>query len=164
MTMSDNVFTPAVSYQDPKAALEWLQQAFGFELTMLIESPDGDVRMMHSEMSFNGRGRIMVGAEWTAGLPTGHWARSPKSVNGANTQSIHVDVETDIDAHCDRARRAGAVIVAEPENQFYGARTYRARDPEGHVWSFAQFIEELPSREEAERRSGLKIEGWPEKS
>lgn len=154
--MSDNTFTPAICYKDPKAALDWLQQAFGFELTMLIESPDGDVRMMHSEMAVNGRGRIMVGAEWS------DWAKSPQSVNGANTQSVHVDLETDIDAHCEHARRTGAVIVAEPENQFYGARTYRARDLEGHVWSFAQWVEQLPSREEAERRTGLKIQGWPD--
>ena len=146
--MSDNTFTPAVFYRDPKAALEWLQAAFGFEITMLIESPDGGVG--HSEMGFAGKGRLMVGSEWSG------WTKSPKSVEGANTQSINVDLETDIDAHCERARRAGAEIVAEPENQFYGARTYRAKDPEGHVWTFAQFVKEV-SREEAERVIGVKI-------
>ena len=147
--MSDNTFTPAVFYQDPRTALQWLEAAFGFGISMLIESPD-DPRMMHSEMDVAGKGRIMVGGEWA------EWTRSPKSQAGANTQSIHVDLETDVDAHCERARAAGAVILQEPENQFYGARTYRARDPEGHVWSFAQFVEDV-SHEEAERRSGAKI-------
>jgi uncharacterized glyoxalase superfamily protein PhnB len=155
--MSDNTFSASVFYRDPKAALDWLEAAFGFELTMLIESPDGDLRMMHSEMSLAGRGRLMVGAEWS------EWAKSPQSLGGANTQSLHVDLETDVDAHCERARRAGAVIAAEPADQFYGARTYRAIDPEGHVWTFAQHTQELPSREEAERLSGLTIEAknWP---
>ena len=31
----------ALFYQDPKAALAWLEKAFGFELTMLIEDADG---------------------------------------------------------------------------------------------------------------------------
>jgi uncharacterized glyoxalase superfamily protein PhnB len=155
--MSDNTFTPGVAYRDPRAALEWLQKAFGFELTMLIDSPDGDARVMHSEMSIAGRGRIMVGGEWI------DWARSPASVGGANTQSVHVHIDADVDAHCEHARRAGAVIVAEPETQFYGARTYRAKDPEGHVWTFAQDVAELPSREEAERMIGAKIQAknWP---
>jgi hypothetical protein len=50
----------------------------------------------------------------------------------------------------------GAEIIAEPADQFYGARTYRCRDPEGHVWTVSQPVESV-SRGEAERRSGLKI-------
>jgi len=146
-------FTPAVFYKDPMAALAWLEQAFGFETSMLIEPPQDDPRMMHAEMSLAGAGRVMVGAEWS------DWTRSPASVGGANTAAVHVDLEADIDAHCERARHAGAVIEMEPADQFYGARTYRATDPEGHVWTFAQTIREV-SREEAERVSGLKIRGW----
>ena len=146
-------FTPAVFYKDPMAALAWLEQAFGFETMMLIEPPNDDPTNMHAEMCLAGTGRLMVGAEWSA------WARSPASVGGANTAAVHVDLETDIDAHCERARQAGAVIEAEPADQFYGARTYRAKDREGHVWTFAQTIRDV-SREEAERVSGLKITGW----
>ena len=51
------------------------------------------------------------------------------------------------------------MIVRELQNQFYGDRTYSARDPEGHVWSFGQNLQNV-SREEAEKASGLKIEGW----
>ena len=72
---------------------------------------------------------------------------------------MHVQLEKGIDAHCERARAAGAVIVREPADQFYGDRVYAARDPEGHVWSFAQTVRRV-SREEAEKASGLKIEGW----
>ena len=147
-------FVPAVFYKDPMAALSWLQHAFGFELSMLIEPPDGaDSRDMHAEMCIGGKGRVMVGAEWIA------WAKSPASLEGANTATIHVDLEDDVDAHCERARAAGADIEMEPADQFYGARTYRARDLEGHVWTFAQTIRQV-SREEAERATGLKITGW----
>ncbi|MPZ13410.1 MAG: glyoxalase [Chloroflexi bacterium] len=143
-------FAPAVFYKDPKAAVAWLGQAFGFETIMLITGPDD--RLQHCEMAY-GHGYIMIGDEWTG------WAKSPRSVDGANTQTTEVHVGEEIDAHCARARAAGAVIVGEPDDQFYGDRTYRAVDPEGHVWTFSQTIRHV-SREEAEQASGLKIEGW----
>jgi uncharacterized glyoxalase superfamily protein PhnB len=97
-------FTPAVFYKDPMAALAWLEKAFGFDISMLIEPPADDPKMLH-------------------------------------------------------ARQAGAIIEMEPADQFYGDRTYRAKDLEGHVWTFSQTIRQV-SREEAERISGLKITGW----
>ena len=143
-------FGSAVSYRDPWAALDWLEKAFGFERSMVITDKDG--RLAHSEMKF-GDGYLMVGSEWA------DFVASPASVGGKNTQSIHVQLRDGIDAHCERARAAGAAILMEPADQFYGDRTYRARDLEGHVWTFAQTVRSV-TREEAERASGLKIEGW----
>jgi len=85
------------------------------------------------------------------------WTRSPASIDGVNTQSTHVDLASDLDAHCERARAAGATIVAEPEDQFYGDRTYRAVDPEGHVWTFSQHVRDV-TRGEAAEALGLTIE------
>jgi uncharacterized glyoxalase superfamily protein PhnB len=140
----------AVFYKDPMAALAWLERAFGFERTMLITDAEG--KLGHSEMRF-GDGYIMVGSEWA------EHAASPLSTGGRNTQSIHVHLRDGLDAHCARARAAGAVIIREPADQFYGDRVYSARDPEGHVWSFGQTVRRV-TREEAEKASGLRIEGW----
>jgi uncharacterized glyoxalase superfamily protein PhnB len=143
-------FGSGVFYRDPWAALDWLEKAFGFERSMVISDKDG--RLAHAEMTF-GDSYLMVGSEWA------DFVASPASVAGKNTQSIHVQLEDGIDAHCERARAGGAAILMEPADQFYGDRTYRARDPEGHVWTFAQTVRYV-AREEAERVSGLKIEGW----
>jgi uncharacterized glyoxalase superfamily protein PhnB len=140
----------AVMYKDPFKALDWLEKAFGFERTMVITDSEGNLG--HSQMNF-GNGYIMVASEWA------EWAASPASVGGKNTQFLHVHLDKDIDAHCERARQAGAKIVQEPEDQFYGDRTYRARDFEGHMWTFGQTVKQV-TREEAEKASGLKIEGW----
>ena len=140
----------AVCYRDPKAALRWLEAAFGFELVMLIE--DGEGNLAHSEMRF-GDAALMVGNEWS----DDH--KSPRSIGGKNTQTVHIQIGTDIDAHCERARAAGAEIIAEPATQFYGDRTYRCRDPEGHIWTVGQTVAAV-TREEAEAASGLKIQGW----
>ncbi|WP_374532396.1 VOC family protein [Phenylobacterium sp.] len=140
----------AVVYRDPKAALAWLEKAFGFELAMLLEDADGN--LAHSQMEF-GDSYIMVGQEWS----DDH--KSPSSIGGKNTQTVHIQIDSDLDAHCERARSAGAEIIAEPETQFYGDRTYRCRDPEGHIWTVSQTVKAV-SRGEAEAASGLKITGW----
>ncbi|MFO1018490.1 MAG: VOC family protein [Hyphomonadaceae bacterium] len=126
----------AVCYVDPKAAFRWLEQAFGFEplMVMLDESEN----LMHSEMSY-GASVVMVGNEWSADH------KSPKSIGGKNTQTVHVQLAEgdDIDAHCERARKAGAEIIQEPDTQFYGDRTYRCRDPEGHIWTFGVTVQKM---------------------
>lgn len=140
----------AVCYRDPKAALTFLEAAFGFELAMLIEDDQG--ALVHSEMRF-GNAAIMIGHEWSEDH------KSPSSLGGKNTQTVHIQIDSDVEAHCARARAAGFEILMEPATQFYGDRTYRARDPEGHIWTVAQNVQAV-TREEAEVVSGLKITGW----
>jgi uncharacterized glyoxalase superfamily protein PhnB len=133
-------FVPAVFYKDPLAALKWLEAAFGFEISSLITDADG--RLAHSEMSFGGA-TLHVGGEWEGAIVGPARMRSPVSVEGINTQFLRIELASGIDEHCERARAAGARIVAEPENQFYGDRVYRALDPEGHVWNFNQPVHEF---------------------
>jgi uncharacterized glyoxalase superfamily protein PhnB len=138
----------AVCYVDPKAALRWLEDAFGFEPLMVILDENDNVA--HSEMSF-GESVVMVGNEWSADH------KSPKSLGGKNTQTVHVQLARgdDIDAHCARAGKAGAEILQDPRTEFYGDRTYRARDPEGHIWTFGVTLEEM-SPADWDKASGLK--------
>ena len=139
-----------VFYQDPWAALDWLEAAFGFARSMVVS--DAERRLVHAEMWF-GDSYVIVDSEWA------DYVASPASVSGKNTQSVYVRLKDSIDAHCEQARAAGADIIQEPTDQFYGERQYRARDPEGHVWTFTQTIRSVP-REEAERLGGVQIEGW----
>lgn len=141
----------ALCYQKPMAAFEWLQAAFGFEPAMLLTDADGN--LAHSEMTY-GDGWIMVGSEWSADH------KSPASIGGKTTQTVHVQVAEGLDAHCARARAAGAEILQEPEDQFYGDRTYRARDLEGHIWTFGQTVKDV-APEEWEAETGLKTRIWP---
>ncbi len=54
-----------------------------------------------------------------------------------------------------KARKVDAEIIAEPETQFYGDRTYRARDPEGHIWTFSQTVTSMTPAE-WDKTSGMK--------
>ena len=139
-------FIPSVIYRDNRAALKWLQQAFGFEPSEVLT--DSQDNIVHAEMTHEG-GVVMVGSEFTS------WAKSPASVGDCNTQRIHVRIEKDIDGHCARARAAEAQILLEPTDQFYGDRTYIAIDLEGHRWSFYQHIRQVSSSE-MEQATGIK--------
>lgn len=141
-------FIPSVIYKDNRAALDWLRRAFGFEPSELLVDSEG--KIAHAEMSF-GDGVVMVGSEWI------DWAKSPASLDGKNTQRIHVRIDRDIDKHCERARAAGATIAMEPADQFYGERTYMAVDHEGHHWTFSQSIANV-SKEDQEMATGLKYQ------
>lgn len=137
----------SVCYRDPKAALKWLEVAFGFETSMVVVNDDGT--LAHSEMRF-GDGLIMVGGE----IDERH--RSPMSLGGVNTHSVHVQLEEGLNAHCDKARAAGAVITREPADQFYGDRVYAAMDREGHVWSFGQTVRVM-SVEDMAKANGAQV-------
>ena len=126
-------------YRDPAQMIDWLCDAFGFELRLKVEGDGG--RIEHSELTY-GDGLIMVcgeriGAEKRFGV---EW-KSPLSAN-CNTQGLMVYVD-DIDAHCASARAKGAKIIDEPKLHDYGEeywadRSYGALDPEGHMWWFSQ--------------------------
>ncbi|MGA0600919.1 VOC family protein [Caulobacter sp. KR2-114] len=145
-------FQPSVIYADPKAAMRWLEAAFGFELALYLEGEDG--AFIHCQMRY-GDALISVGQEWSEAF------KSPLRLDGKNTQLTSLQIDSDVDAHCERARRAGAVIVAEPETQFYGDRSYRCLDPEGHHWSVSQTVEAVTADEALQRvGGGMKITGW----
>ncbi len=133
----------ALFYDDPRRAIDWLCEAFGFAIRLVVEGENG--RVEHSELEL-GDGLIMVagagpeharsGQSWRERLAT------PSMVGGRTTQNLCVYVD-DADAHCRRARAAGAEIAVEPTTTDYGAdywsdRGYCAVDPGGHVWWFLQ--------------------------
>ena len=118
--------SPSYSYADARAAIEWLERAFGFERGMVVE--DGD-RIMHCEL-WHGDSCVMLGSKRT------EYAPAP----GTGWAYVVVD---DADAHHARAKEAGAEIVMELTDTDYGSRDYAARDPEGNVWNFGTY---RPSR------------------
>ncbi|WP_440065928.1 VOC family protein [Streptosporangium sp. OZ121] len=108
---------PLVRYRAPGKAVDWLVQAFGFEVHELVTTADGGVG--HGELIV-GTGMIMTGT----GEPGG--------------PGIYVVVD-DPDAHHARAVAAGAEITREPADQDYGSRDYACRDPEGNDWYFGTY-------------------------
>ena len=121
--------TPYLLYEDVGGAIQWLARAFGFRERMRLTGPNGAIA--HAEMQRDD-GVIMMGNP-------GPQYRNPKQL-GHVTQMLYVYVD-DVDKHF--ARQAGAKIIDEPADQFYGDRRYAAEDPEGHLWYFAQHVRDV---------------------
>jgi len=128
----------SIFYDDPKAAIDWLCRAFGFELRLKVEGDEGQI--VHSELTF-GEALVMVGG--TSGKePWQQLFRSPRALDGKVTATMALFVD-DADAHHARAVKEGARIIREPTTNDYGDdywtdRSYGALDPEGQLWWFMQ--------------------------
>jgi uncharacterized glyoxalase superfamily protein PhnB len=131
---------PSLYCLDKPAYLAWLEAAFGFETSMVVTNADG--ALGHCESSYGGV-TFNIEGEWAG------WTRAPASLDGANTQSLSLQIDEDLDAHCARARVAGGRILEEPEDQWYGHRLYSVADPEGHVWRFSKVLRRMTQDEMA---------------
>ena len=112
---------PYLSYRDAAAAIDFLTSAFGLSVVQRMDGEDGSV--VHCELA-HGNGVVMLG-----GIDDAPVTGSP---------GTYLVVE-DVDAHHKAARAAGASIVYGPEDTEFGTRRYRAKDPEGHEWSFGTY-------------------------
>lgn len=119
---------PVLRYRDAHAAIDFLCEAFGFERNAVYESDDGTA-VEHAQLG-HGSAMVMLSTE-TDDDPRG-WGQHA----GQGWTYVVVD---DPDAHCERAKRAGAEIIRELEDQDYGSRDYSAKDPEGNIWSFGTY-------------------------
>lgn len=127
---------PMLAYDDVPRAVEWLSRVFGFR--------------ERSDARLSGHGQFLTFVDLDDVLVNlvsdgGHGIRSPRHV-GSVSVGLKAYV-TDVDAHYERAKSAGAVIVSAPQDGFWGGRIYRAKDLEGHLWEFSQGGRDLDASE-----------------
>ncbi|MCO8276967.1 VOC family protein [Actinoplanes sp. TRM 88003] len=124
---------PTLRATDARTLIRFLVDAFGFEETAVHGTGD---RVEHAELSWPLGGGIMLGSDrgeaTDGGEATDAWPLKP------GTFGCYV-VADDIDALHDRALKAGAEILEAPYDTDYGSRDFRARDPEGNLWSFGTY-------------------------
>lgn len=128
---------PVLSFRDGSEMVSWLCAAFGFAPAQVVAGDDGVVH--HAELAL-GRAMVMGGSA----RDDGDYAAV---AYGPGTAMLYVALEDEaaVDAHCERARAAGAEIVLGPASKEYGGRDYTARDPEGNLWTFGSYAPELPA-------------------
>jgi uncharacterized glyoxalase superfamily protein PhnB len=117
---------PVLKYDDARAAIDFLERAFGFERLNVYEGDDGAVH----------HGEIRIGDDVVMLASTGQG--DPRFDQGAGRTSIYLVVEDPDDRYA-RAKEAGARIERELEDMDYGSREFTARDPEGNLWSFGTY-------------------------
>jgi uncharacterized glyoxalase superfamily protein PhnB len=132
--------TPVLVYPDVRAAVAWLEAAFGFQERVRI----GDAHRAQMRVGEDG---AMVVADVRGGqvAPSG----------GVVTQLIKLRVP-DVDAALARARDHGARVLEEPTTYEYGERSCLVEDLAGHRWEFTQSVRDV----EPEEWGGVSIGSW----
>jgi PhnB protein len=136
------VLSPYLCVSDAAQAIAFYQSAFGaVERYRLTDKKTGKV--VHAELLIEG-GLIMLSGE------NPQWGnKSPSSLGGtAVTFCVMVN---NVDSAFDHAVAAGAKVLMEPADQFYGFRSCSVTDPFGHQWMFQHIIEKV-SPEEMQKR------------
>jgi uncharacterized glyoxalase superfamily protein PhnB len=131
---------PVLTYPDVHAAVGWLVSAFG--------------AVEHVRIGDGHRAQMSIGdGAFVAAQPAA--GRRPPASGGPVSVSMMVRVE-DAQAHCARARGAGATILAEPADHMYGERQYSAEDLAGHRWTFTESIADVAPEE----YGSTTVEAW----
>jgi PhnB protein len=134
--------TPRLVVHDGAAAIDYYVRAFAAqEIGERFRDPEG--RVIHAEVRI-GDSVVMITEHVSDAAP----ANSPSEIVSA----IMATYWDDVDAAWERALTAGAEVIYPLEDQFYGERVGRLRDPFGQQWMLSQRIEQL-SREEMDRRA-----------
>ena len=129
-------------------AIEFYRDAFGAEeIGERFLGPTG--RVIHAELRF-GDSVVMLSDEESDAAP----ARAPHSLGGA-VSAIVATYWEDVDASWERAVAAGAEVIYPLEDQFYGERGGRLRDPYGQQWMLSQRIEDVSHEEIVQRAERL---------
>ncbi|APA96079.1 VOC family protein [Nocardia seriolae] len=121
------VVWPTLVYRDAKAAITFLEKAFGFETRACYA--DGDI-VHHAELAWPGGGAIMLG-----GVRDG----MALDCQPPGVGSVYIAID-DADALYARAKAAGANVTRELRDETgYESRGFTCRDPEGVYWSFGTY-------------------------
>lgn len=124
---------PYLGVKDSVKAIEFYKEVFGAKERFRLTSPDSG-KIAHSELEIGGC-LFMLADEFPG------YSTSPEALGGTPVR-FHLAVEN-ADAMIEKARKAGATVLMEPTDQFYGMRSGTIRDPFGHEWMVQHQIEKV---------------------
>ena len=130
--------TPVLYYRDVRAAVAWLETAFGFGERVRI----GEAH----------RAQLRVGDDGAVVVAELVGDATPEA---AATHLIKIRVP-DVDAAFARARSAGAKVLQELRTFEYGERSGTVADPEGHRWELTQTVRDVAP----ETWGGVTVASW----
>jgi PhnB protein len=116
-------------------AIEFYKKAFGATELMRVPAQDGK-RLMHAALMINGAHVYLVDDFPEYREQCGKGKITSPGTAGTTTSTLHLEVP-DCDAAVKRAADAGATVMMEPIDAFWGSRYAQVMDPFGHFWSFA---------------------------
>lgn len=126
--------TPYLVVENAQGLLDFIENAFDGSVTSVNKSDDG--RIMHATVTI-GDSIVMVSDTMEQMQP--------------QSSMLYLYLE-DVDSVFQKALKANATIIREPQTEFYGDRSAAVRDRWGNMWWIATHVEDVDP-EELERRT-----------
>jgi PhnB protein len=143
-----HTLSPYLAVDDARQAIEYYKNAFGATERVRMEAPGGAIG--HAEVEI-GDSVLMLSDPFPQSS-----TKPPKEVGGSSV-SVFMYVE-DVDSVVKQAVDAGATVLMEVADQFWGDRFGTVQDPFGHTWSIATHVEDVAPEEVAERAKAAMAE------
>jgi PhnB protein len=128
---------PHLVVRGAKDAAAWYTRALGARVGRTVPVPGG--KFMEIELRFAGS-TVMIADEFPE-----YGVLSPLALGGTYG-ALHLDC-ADVDPVWARAIAAGAQVLQELGETFWGERYGQILDPYGHRWSLAQHMRDVPDAE-----------------
>jgi PhnB protein len=136
-----HTLAPYLAVDDAVQAIDYYKDAFGAKERVRMEAPGGAIG--HAELEI-GDSVVMLSDPFPQSS-----TKPPKELGGSSV-SVFMYVE-DVDAVVKQAVDAGATVLMEVADQFWGDRFGTVQDPFGHSWSIATHVEDVAPEEIDER-------------
>src|SRR3989442_15200216 len=137
--------TPYLVIDGAAKAIDFYTRAFGAKEIDRSPMPDGT--LMHATIKI-GDSILMMSDEFPGG--------DSKSPTSAGTTTLNLPITSkDVDKLWRQATAAGATPTLPLENQFWGERYGKLRDPFGHVWSVAMVVKMSKQEMETKRQAAM---------
>ena len=137
-----------ISQSDTDAAIQWYTKNLGARETFRLDGPGGH-GVMHAELDFYGTTVMMSDAN-------SEWGTAAPGELSTFTLTLYVP---DCDAVVAGCVAAGATTLEPVQDQFWGDRAGKVRDPFGHVWMIMTHKEDV-SPEEIRLRFAAMMESF----
>lgn len=127
---------PHLVVKGASEAIEFYKKGLGATELMRMPAEDGK-RLMHAHLIINGAVVFLMDdfPEYRGKTDHGDGKTIPPDELGGSSFLLHLEVPN-CDEAVKRAVDAGAKVIVQPWDAFWGARYAEVRDPFGHGWSF----------------------------
>lgn len=131
-----SALTPMLAIRNCYQAIDWYRNVFNAEELYRLKDANGKV--MHAEIKIKDSILMIAEEELDYNI-------SPETLGGTSIiLNIYVP---DVDKSVDVALKAGAQLIFPVNDQFYGDRAGRIKDPFGHMWIISTHLKDVQPKE-----------------
>lgn len=121
------MIVPILSVADVKSSLKYYTEKLGFQQTMALDGPDGNVVFAGISL---GQATFMISRAET------------ENVGQGVTFMVYLPEDADIDEVYQDVQSKGVTLDGEIKTEYWGDRTFSVKDPDGYSISICKTVQE----------------------